>query len=501
MSDVCLILEGTYPYVTGGVSSCVYQLIRETPHINYSILYIGANESSTGEYRYPIPKNVRLIKRLFLFDYDLPGKLVRLGENFPEREVEIFLKRLENGSTSGFKDLLEKLGPHLDNEDLLLSLLSSEEAWEFLNRVYHQKFNALSAPSFIDFFYTWRFTTFPILKTLLAELPRADLYHSMCTGYAGLAGVLARLRFNRPFVLTEHGIYSHERRIEILQAQWLHNTDTDVRAKRELPVFKDWWISLFEFLSLLAYENADAITTLYEGNREKQITYGASREKIRIIPNGVDFPRLSQKSDLPLPERPTVALVGRVVPIKDIKTFIKASAVAREKIPNLRVLIVGPTEEDENYFHDCQQLVELLGLQGCVEFTGKLDVTKVYPVIDLLILSSISEGQPLVILEAFCQGCPVVATDVGSCRELIHGMTAEDRSLGSAGEVVPFGRPDRLGEAMARIMSDKDLRNRLGEVARTRVERYYQETITVQNYVSLYNELISERFWHGGNRI
>lgn len=501
MSDVCLILEGTYPYVTGGVSSCVYQLIRETPHLNYSILYIGATQENLGEYRYPIPQNVRLIKKLFLFDYEIPGKLIKLGNAFPEKLLHDFLEEIEKGETKSFPKIFKAL---FDPDSRIFDpqdILRSEEAWLFLEKVYHKKFTALDAPSFIDFFYTWRFTTYPVIKTLLAELPRADIYHSLCTGYAGLAGIVAKLKYQRPFILTEHGIYSHERRIEILQAQWLLNTDTDIRAQRKLPVFKDWWINLFEYLSLLAYRKADIITTLYDGNREKQVAYGASPEKIRIIPNGVDFPRISglkmNREDL----RPTIALVGRVVPIKDIKNFIKASAIARDHIPDLRVMIIGPTEEDEPYFHDCQQMVELLSLKGVVEFTGKLDVSTVYPNIDLMVLSSISEGQPLVILEAYCQGIPVVATDVGSCRELIYGMTAEDRAMGASGEVVPFGRSDLLGEAMARIMRDEELRKTMGRVAKMRVEKYYQEKTTVGNYLSLYNEFFAERFWYGGNRV
>lgn len=82
MSDVCLFLEGTYPYVTGGVSSCVYQLIRSTPHLNYSILYIGSVPEDAEEYKYPIPANVQLIKNVFLFDYEIKGNPVELGAKF-----------------------------------------------------------------------------------------------------------------------------------------------------------------------------------------------------------------------------------------------------------------------------------------------------------------------------------------------------------------------------------------------------------------------------------
>ena len=59
MTDVCLILEGTYPYVAGGVSVCVYQLIKNLPNINFSIVHIAPSGDSVKEFKYPIPNNVK----------------------------------------------------------------------------------------------------------------------------------------------------------------------------------------------------------------------------------------------------------------------------------------------------------------------------------------------------------------------------------------------------------------------------------------------------------
>ena len=503
MSNVCLILEGTYPYVTGGVSSCVYQLIKATPHLNYSIFYIGANQESLGEYKYPIPSNVRLIKKVFLFDYQIEGKLKRTGVKFNPMDIMKFHQDMKQGKTDSFGKIYSQ---YFDADSRSLNpfdLLQSEEAWHLLKVMYDKRFNPLDAPSFIDYFYTWRFTHYPIFKILTSELPKADIYHALCTGYAGLAGVVAKEKFNRPFILTEHGIYSHERRIEILQAQWLLNTDNDLRAKKELPVFKDWWIKLFEFLGVLAYQQADAITTLFEGNRQKQINLGASPDKVRIIPNGVDYPFFSSiPRKLKGPEdKLCVALVGRVVPIKDIKTFIKSIALVKKSFSQVEVRIIGPTEEDESYFEDCKQMVSILDLEEMITFTGKVNVSEVYPEIDVMVLSSISEGQPLVILEAYCQGIPVIATDVGSCRELVFGMSPQDRELGASGDIVPFGKAELLGKSILKLLENEELRQQMSETAKTRVQRYYQETTSVGNYLSVYNEFFSDRFWYGRNRV
>ena len=144
---------------------------------------------------------------------------------------------------------------------------------------------------------------------------------------------------------------------------------------------------------------------------------------------------------------------------------------------------------DEEYFNDCQSLVSILELSSCISFPGKVNLNEYYPDIDLMVLSSISEGQPMVILEGFCLAIPCVATNVGSCHELIYGNNAEDRALGAAGEVVPFGKPDLLAAAMIKLINNSELRRQCGEVGRKRVQRFYQENTNIDNYLELYQDL------------
>lgn len=494
MSDVCLILEGTYPYVTGGVSTCVYQLIKNTPFINYSILYIGATSHENDEYRYPIPDNVKLIKEIELFDYkvddELPNKNIELDlelllkfHNAPrERKAELF------GAV--YNEVIKPLDDSFNPFDIL----KSKQAWNMLSNYYKNKFKDQEAPSFIDYFYTWRFTHYPIFKILTTELPKAKLYHALSTGYAGLLGAVAKVQGNNAFMLTEHGIYSHEREIEIYQADWIFNAETDLQAKSNISTFKEWWIKMFHFMGQVAYQQADLITTLYEGNKEKQIRYGAEADKIKIIPNGIDYESFSSITKKSKKENEVhIALVGRVVPIKDIKTFIKAGSGLRRLLDdhiNLKVSILGPYDEDPEYYEECKKLVSFLNLENVIEFTGKVNVKEYYGVIDALVLSSISEGQPMVILEAFAAAVPCVSTDVGSCSELIYGMSDEDRALGAAGEVVPFGKPDLLAQALFNVVSSPDDLMKMGKVAQIRAKKYYREDITVKNYLRSYNKLL-----------
>jgi len=103
-------------------------------------------------------------------------------------------------------------------------------------------------------------------------------------------------------------------------------------------------------------------------------------------------------------------------------------------------------------------------------------------------LSSISEGQPLCLLEAFASGVPCVATDVGSCRVLIEGQGEQDRALGLAGRVVPFADHEALGQAALELLRDPEVWRACGEAAHARAHRYYAEQTMLEAYRGVYRE-------------
>ena len=149
-----------------------------------------------------------------------------------------------------------------------------------------------------------------------------------------------------------------------------------------------------------------------------------------------------------------VGFVVRIVPIKDVKTFIRALN-GSETVPNLEVYLVGPTEEDTEYFQECKRLVEVLDLEFVAHFTGSADVRIYYSQLDVLVLTSLSEGQPLVVLEGNYAGIPVIATDVGACRELLMGISIEDRALGDSEMITPVASPNETARAIIRLWHDK----------------------------------------------
>lgn len=334
---------------------------------------------------------------------------------------------------------------------------------------------------------------------LARRLPRARLIHSVSTGYAGLLGSILQRRWRCAYLLTEHGIYTKERKIDLAQAGWIAERPDDALSTAldaELGYIRRLWIRFFERIGLLTYRSADPIISLYEGNRRRQVQDGADSARTRVIPNGI---RLEAWADAlarrPRGIPPVVGLVGRVVPIKDVKTFIRAMRGVVSAMPEVQGWIVGPEEEDPAYAAECRNLVVSLGLQEQVRFLGYQKLGDVLPRLGLMVLTSISEAQPLVILEAWAAGTPVISSDVGSCREMIEGGSAEDRDLGSAGEVVAIADPQATARAILQLLRNPARWQAAQAVGLERVGRYYDEALMLERYRRLYRDAMEGARW------
>ncbi|MBS0494658.1 MAG: GT4 family glycosyltransferase PelF, partial [Proteobacteria bacterium] len=189
---------------------------------------------------------------------------------------------------------------------------------------------------------------------------------------------------------------------------------------------------------------------------------------------------------------PVLCLIGRVVPIKDIKTFIRAMRRVVNQRPDAQGWIAGPAEEDPAYAEECRNLVRSLGLQEQVRFLGMQRVEELMPRIGLVVLSSISEALPLVLLEGYAAGVPAVSTDVGSCRQLIEGLDEADRALGHSGTVVPIAEPQQLADAALELLGDSARWQAASRAAMARVERYYTDTLMFERYRQVYEHALAQ---------
>lgn len=487
-ADVCLILEGAYPYVMGGVSTWVHDLIRAQSHLSFHLVALVADESPRT-LQFELPPNVIGTSLIILQQAE---KRVAKGHRVADLidSIELPLMRLfAKGSLDDFAAIVAGLLHH-PGIATRAALMNSEPAFDMLQRMYEA---TVPGSSFLNYFWSWRSLAGGLFSVLLANLPRARVYHTISTGYAGLLMARAVLVTGRPGLLTEHGIYTNERRVEIAMSSWLVDAaPTTLDIEKRQRDLRDIWIEAFIGYSRACYEACSRIITLYSGNKVLQMRDGAPPDRITVIPNGVDYDGYSALARDPEARRPTVALIGRVVPIKDVKTYIRAAVSLRDLIPDVRVLLLGPTDEDPVYFGECQEMTAHLGLGGTFEFTGRVRLRDYLGRIDVVVLTSISEAQPLVLLEAGAAGVPSVATDVGSCRDVVLGRADEDPRLGPGGFITPLANPLATARALADLLLNPELRMRCGEAIRRRTERYYNKKVVDRNYHDLYDEFLTK---------
>lgn len=493
---VCLILEGTYPYVSGGVSTWVHQIIEAMPDIDFDIHFIGDKKDLNLEFKYELPPNVTSLSESYLFD-PAPKSQLKPGKGSKSEKaafIRIVSRFLHAEDLDTRMDALSEAADILRNSPDLITLddlAKNKTSWKLLTDAYQQ--HASDAPFFRFHSAVRDLTalTWNLLRTA-GSLPVADTYHCVCTGYAGLLGTLASRLHGSAFLLSEHGVYLKERIEDIRKSTWLADDKEPEPFQAGLGTFKSLWIDFFDLLCRVAYQNAACITALYGGNAKLQIEFGAASPKVKIIPNGIDtsrFASIAKKKLDPnreLPEKVTVGFLGRVVPIKDVKTLIRSAGLVLGQHSNVHFLCAGPTEEDPAYYEECLALTRQLGIEDKVSFPGRMKPDDFLDQSDIVILTSISEGLPFAVLEASAAGLPVVATDVGSCRELIETPLPKHPKIGPSGLITEVANPASTAAALGQLVASAKLRHVLGKNGLERVETAYRQEDIIAQYRYLY---------------
>lgn len=457
---VCIVAEGCYPYVVGGVSGWINSMIKSFPNVEFILLAIVANRGSRGKFVYELPENLTQVYEVYLDDEEWEGeKKVHLSRKEREELKNMILNRKTDWSV-----LFQLFHKNIS----LDSLLMGPDFLEIVKECYDQNYPNIT---FSDFLWTLRSIYLPMFWVLKTDVPKADLYHCVATGYAGVLGSMAKHFHGSAVLISEHGIYTREREEELIKASWVRG------------IYKNIWIEQFKKMSLLAYQKADMVTCLYDHARELQAELGCPIEKIRVTPNGINTEVLENLPGKSEEEQNYIhaGAVLRVTPIKDVKTMIQAFDFAKKKVENLKLWIMGPTDEDETYAKECFELVEVLGVKD-VEFTGRVNVREYLGRMDFTLLTSISEGQPLTILESFAAHRPVIATDVGNCRELIYG---NNDGFGDAGILTHIMNIEEIAEAMVTMALYKNERERMGEAGYKRVHAFYR----IEQMKAVYQEI------------
>ena len=211
--------------------------------------------------------------------------------------------------------------------------------------------------------------------------------------------------------------------------------------------------------------------------------------KVCVVHNGVRLPQLDRVHDLRLQWRrelgveETDVLIGTAAtfrPVKDLHTMLEAMSLVTRASSHARLVVLG----DGPLKNDLEATVKRLGLGSVVRFPGWCpDAAQVFPALDLFVLSSLSEGISLALLEAMAAGVPVVATAVGGNRDVLAGP--------NTGLLVPPRSPHDLAHAMLSLIDDPTRRHTLSAGGRGRVEEAFSLQRMVREYEGLYRSLMN----------
>jgi glycosyltransferase involved in cell wall biosynthesis len=219
---------------------------------------------------------------------------------------------------------------------------------------------------------------------------------------------------------------------------------------------------------------------------------GIAAEKTRVIYNGVNSERVTTneaelaalRASLGIPAAaPVVGIVASLTAPKDYPTFLRSARIVLDSLPSARFLIVG----DGPLRRELEATAAQLGLADSVLFAGhQMRVAPFIGSFDVAVLSSCDyEGCSNYLLEAMGLGRPVVATDIGGNRELVHH--------GETGLLVPPRDPAALAAAVLTLLDDRAMVSRLTDAARARFLTGFSVPTMVRQYEQLYEELLQKK--------
>ena len=468
---VALTAEGTYPHQFGGVSVWCDQLVRALPGYEFTVVALVA--TGTEAVQWELPRQVSQLVTVPLWGppSTLPRRRVPRGRGVPLAVRELVDVLVDDDVEGRFGIVLRDLYEYAKTRSLAATL-ASEATTRLLASTWRERWPliatrrgaspALTRPSLHDAVTAMRLVEHA-LRPLCFPAVEADVAHAVTNGLGVLPALAAKWRYEAPMIVTEHGVYMRE--------QYLHLRHPPFGW----PV-KDLYLRFLSRVCAVGYQEAEVITPGNVYNKRWEEELGADGDRVRTVYNGVnpdDFPVLTDE-----PEVPTISWVGRIDPIKDLETLLRAFALVVAEMPEARLRIFGqPPRGREAYLERCQAVATDLGINDSIAFEGRIpNIRDAYAAGHVVVLCSISEGFPYSLIEAMTCGRPCVATDVGGVSE---ALSAE------AGIVVPPRHPAELAAACLKLLRDPELRASLGTTARKRALEHF----TVDRAVSAFDEI------------
>ena len=505
--DVAIVMESTYPYLKGGVSAVVHDIITGNPDLTFGIIHITWDSHSPLKDLYGMPDNVAWVKVLYLSMEEHQEDFLRARprdlrmnrrqrRELSRRILGALLALAQDGQTEPLWDLISE-GLSASRRYPVWAILGTREFME----AYHDMMPDLGM-SMTDIFWCLR-DFFSLAYAVLAEpVPRAQVYHAHTTGYAMLLGVNAAREHGTKVLLTEHNLYVRdtvntllERRLD-LNVRLTDYRTFDVTGRERM--WMAWWLEM----GRLCYPYAYASTYLYPRAITEANELGGDSGRAIVIPNGIvtkEFDasyaaRLAAIEEIKKEGADKhlwkLVYIARVVPIKGLLDMIDSVRLMVDRGLNIHLDVCGPTEHMPSYFEQCLTRIVEQGLESVITIRGTVKVRELLPEFDLFVLPSYNEGLPVVSLETMGAGIPTVSTDVGAVRSVVEDLivTDEGETWDPCGIIIEPGDPAVMADKVQEVISDVDLYERLSLNARGRVEAAYDLVKVNASYNKIYRQ-------------
>lgn len=505
--DVAIVMESTYPYLKGGVSAVVHDIITGNPDLTFGIIHITWDSHSPRKDLYGMPDNIAWVKVLYLSMEEHQEDFLRARprdlhmnrrqrRELSRRILGALLSLAQDGQTEPLWDLISE-GLSASRRYPVWAILGTREFME----AYHDMMPDLGM-SMTDIFWCLR-DFFSLAYAVLAEpVPRAQVYHAHTTGYAMLLGVNAAREHGTKVLLTEHNLYVRdtvntllERRLD-LNVRLTDYRTFDVTGRERM--WMAWWLEM----GRLCYPYAYASTYLYPRAITEANELGGDSGRAIVIPNGIvtkEFDasyaaRLAAIEEIKKEGADKhlwkLVYIARVVPIKGLLDMIDSVRLMVDRGLNIHLDVCGPTEHMPSYFEQCLTRIVEQGLESVITIRGTVKVRELLPEFDLFVLPSYNEGLPVVSLETMGAGIPTVSTDVGAVRSVVEDLIVTDdgQTWDPCGIIIEPGDPAVMADKVQEVISDVDLYERLSLNARGRVEAAYDLVKVNASYNKIYRQ-------------
>lgn len=480
---VMLSTEGTYPFHQGGVSTWCDILLKQINSVDYYLYSVIMNPFVTQKFK--VPNDDALIK-VPLWGTEEPSEHFTTPFSYTYRMKKNTLEaNIQRGFIPVFEEVVREIisvkkDPY-KFANLLLEMyryfqtyeykvtFKSEQTWNVYKAIILEAAmkgdSSLAQPDIFGLNQSlgWLYRFFTIINTPLPE--DVHVTHSSAAAFCGIPCVLLKLLHNTPYLLTEHGVYIREQYLSLSRNQYS-------------PFLNTFLIRMVNSITTMNYALADQVSPVCNYNTRWEKRLGVNPSTIQVIYNGVDESVFIEGNGLPQAV-PTVVMIARIDPIKDIMTFLRAAQVVKEQIPDVKFIVYGSASVP-SYYDQCLLLKEELELGDSFIFAGHTsNMSAAYQSGDITVLSSTSEAFPYSVVEAMMTGKPVVATDVGGVKE----------ALGDTGILVEPRNSTALADGMIKLLKNKELRIELGREARERALNYFTLDRVLELHLKSYIKL------------